>query len=144
MKTSDRGIGSDERNELRQASRYPLAVQRDCAMCVITFKDMAWKDHLAYLKDFSMNGVGVASEKRIDPGFVWFRDRVGGHRGGVLMWSGQVGYKFRAGIQFLSFSREAEQFVEDQVGLLRAHQPLRQPEAILATIMESLGKGRKH
>jgi hypothetical protein len=144
MMKMGRGAEIDDRDELRQASRYPLAVQRDCTMCVITFKDMAWKDHLAYLKDLSMNGVGVASEKRIDPGFVWFRDRVGGHRGGVLMWSEQVGYHFRAGIQFLSFSREAEQFVEDEVGLLRAHQPLRQPEAIISTIMESLGKVRKH
>jgi hypothetical protein len=144
MMKMGRGAEIDDRDELRQASRYPLAVQRDCTMCVITFKDMAWKDHIAYLKDLSMNGVGVASEKRIDPGFVWFRDRVGGHRGGVLMWSEQVGYHFRAGIQFLSFSREAEQFVEDEVGLLRAHQPLRQPEAIISTIMESLGKVRKH
>lgn len=141
--TSNRVFEIDERNEQRQAGRYPLAVQRDCAMCVITFKDMAWKDHLAYLKDISANGVGIESEKRIDPGFVWFRDRVGGHRGGVLLWSGRVGYNFRAGIQFLSLSREAEQFVHNEVELLRTHQPLRDPEAIMLTIMESLGRNRK-
>lgn len=144
MKTSDKAIEIDARNELRQAGRYPLAVRRDCAMCVITFKDMAWKDHRAYLKDISMNGVGVESEKHIDPGFVWFQDRVGGHRGGVMMWSQQVGYNFRAGIQLVPLSRESEQFVEGQVGLLRAHQSLRQPEAIMSTIMESLGRGRKY
>jgi len=143
MRNDDTRFARDMRNEMRQASRYPLAIQRDCSLCIITFKDLAWSDHVAYLKDFSANGVGVESEKRIDPGFVWFRDRVGGHRGGVMMWSEQAGYNFRAGIQFLSLSREAEQFVEDQVGLLRAHQPLQQPEAIMSTIMESLGRGQK-
>ena len=142
--TSNRVFAIDARNELRQAGRYPLAVQRDCAMCVITFKDMAWKDHLAYLKDISMDGVGIASEERIDPGFVWFQGRVGGHRGGVLMWSGQAGFNFRAGIEFISLSREAEQFVHNGVELLRAHQLLRDPEAIMLTIMESLGRARKH
>jgi hypothetical protein len=141
---NDRTIGIDERKELRQAGRYPLAVQRGCAMCVITFKDMAWQDHLAYLKDISTNGVGIESEKRIDSGFVWFRDRVGGHRSGVMMWSRQVGYNFRAGIQLVPLTREAEQFVQDQVKLLRAHHPLRHPEAIMATIMECLDGGRKN
>jgi len=144
MNMRDKAIEIDARNELRQAGRYPLAVQRNCAMCVITFKDMVWKDHRAYLKDISTNGVGIESEKHIDPGFVWFQDRVGGHRGGVMMWSQQVGYNFRAGIQLVPLSLESEQFVEGQVGLLRAHQPLRQPEAIMSTIMESLGRCRKH
>ena len=139
-------IAIDARNELRQTSRYPLAIHRDCSLCVITFKDLAWSDHVAYLKDISANGVGVGVEsgKHIDPGFVWFRDRVGGHRGGVMMWSRQVGYIFRAGIQLVPLSREAEQFVQEQVGLLRSHQPLRQPEAIMSTIMASLGGDRKH
>jgi hypothetical protein len=144
MRTSDIVSEIDKRNELRQVSRYPLAVHRDCAMCIITFKDLSWKDQLAFLKDLSMNGVGVESEKRIDPGFVWFHDRVGGYRGGVMMWSRQVGYHYRAGIEFVPLSREAEQFIQDQVGLLRAHQRLRDPEAVISTIMQSLGKIRKH
>ena len=144
MRTSDEITDIDERNELRQASRYPLAVQRDCAMCIITFKDLAWKDHVAFLKDISMNGVGVEAETRIDTGFVWFRDRVGGHRGGVLMWSRQVGYNYRAGIQFVPLSRDAEEFVNSQVSLLRDHQPLHDPTAIISMIMESMGRTRKN
>ena len=143
MKTGDTSFERDMRNELRQASRYPLAVQRDCSLCIITFKDLAWSDHVAHLKDISANGVGVESEKHIEAGFVWFRDRVGGHRGGVIMWSQKVGYNFRAGIQLVPLSREEEQFVQDQVGLLRANQPLPQPEAIISTVMESLARGRK-
>jgi len=112
-------------------------------MCVITFKDFSWKDQLALLKDLSTNGVGVESEKQIDPGFVWFRDRVGGYRGGVMMWSKQVGYHYRAGIEFISLTREAEQFVQSQVGLLRANQRLRDPEAVISTIIQSLGRAKK-
>ena len=144
MRTSDNITGIDKRNELRQADRYPLAVQRDCAMCIITFKDLAWKDHVASLKDISMNGVGIEAEARIDTGFVWFRDRVGGHRGGVLMWSRQVGYNYRAGIQFVPLSRDAEEFVDSQVSLLRDHKPLSNPTAIISTIMESMGRTRKN
>jgi len=143
MRTGDLATSIDKRNELRKASRYPLAMQRDCAMCIITFKDLSWKDQLAFLKDISTNGVGVESEKRIDTGFVWFLERVGGHRGGVMMWSRQVGYSYRAGIEFVPLSHEAEQFVQGQVSLLRAHQPLPDPEAMMSTIMECMGKTPK-
>ena len=144
MRTGDLATSIDKRNELRKASRYPLAMQRDCAMCIITFKDLSWKDQLAFLKDISTNGVGVESEKRIDTGFVWFLERVGGHRGGVLMWSRQVAYNYRAGIQFVPLSRDAEEFVNSQVSLLRDHKPLSDPTAIISTIMESMGRTRKN
>ena len=144
MRTSDMATSIDKRNELRKASRYPLAMQRDCAMCIITFKDLSWKDQLAFLKDISTNGVGVESEKRIDTGFVWFLERVGGHRGGVMMWSRQVGYSYRAGIQFIPLSREEEKFVNGQVSLLRSEQPLGDPAAIMSMIMESMERKPKH
>jgi hypothetical protein len=143
MGTGDAVNKTDERNELRQAGRYPLAVKRDCEMCIITFKDFDWKDHVTLLKDISMHGVGVESNRRIGPGFVWFRDRVSGHRGGVLLWSRQVGRLYRAGIQFVPLSHEAEQFIHSQVDLLRANQPLRYPQAILSMIMGSIGP-QKH
>jgi hypothetical protein len=144
MRTSDKMTGIDKRSEQRQAGRYPLAAQLDCAMCIITFKDLAWKDHVVFLKDISMSGVGVEAEKRIDTGFVWFRDHVGGHRGGVLMWSRLVGYNYRAGIQFVPLARDAEEFVNSQISLLRDHKPLRHPTATISTIMESIGRARKN
>ena len=127
-------------NELRQSIRYPLAVQRDCSLCLITFKDLAWKDHHAQLKDISREGIGIESNQPIDRGFVWFRNRVGGYRGGVLMWSRQAGPNFRAGIQFVALSRSQEQYVQEEVAMVRGHAPLRNPEAIIATIMDSLAK----
>ena len=124
----------------RQQTRYPLAFQRGCSLCVITFKDLAWKDHSANLKDISKGGVGIESEDRIDRGFVWFSGRVGGHRGGVLLWSRQTGFTYRAGIQLVKLTRDQEQFVQEQVSLVKAHEPLRNPQAIIATIMDSLAR----
>ncbi len=127
-------------NELRQSIRYPLAVRRNCNLCLITFKDLSWTDHTAQLKDISRDGIGIESEQPIDRGFVWFRDRVAGFRGGVLMWSRADGRNFRAGIQFVPLSRSQEQYVQEEVSMVRGHAPLRNPEAIIATIMESLGR----
>lgn len=127
-------------NELRQSIRYPLAVQRDCRLCLITFKDLAWTDYHAQLKDISRDGIGIESGQPIDRGFVWFRDRVGGYRGGVLMWSRREGPSFRAGIQFVPLSQAQEQYVQEEVAMVRGHAPLRNPEAIIATIMDSLAK----
>jgi len=133
-------------SDLRQQTRYPLAFQRECSLCLITFKDLAWVDHAAHLKDISVNGVGIESRRQIDRGFVWFRDRVGGHRGGVLMWSRRAGMTYRAGIQLVRLTRDQENFLQEQVAMVRSHQPLRNPEAIIATVMDSLsmsGKGRQ-
>ncbi len=127
-------------SELRRSIRYPLAVQRDCTLCLITFKDLVWKDHYAHLKDISRDGIGIESAQPIDRGFVWFRDRVGGYRGGVLMWSSQADPGFRAGIQFVPLSRAEEHYVQEEVAMVRGHAPLRNPEAIIATIMDSLGR----
>ncbi len=132
--------------ELRKSLRYPIAVQRGCQLCIITFKDLAWMDHTAFLKDISTSGIGLECSSPIEVGFAWFKDRVAGHRSGVLLWSRQVGPSFRAGVQFVPLSREAEHFVQAQVDLLRSHQPLLDPEAVLSTIMRSLpeqGPGRR-
>ena len=60
------------------------------------------------------------------------------------MWSRQVGSNYRAGIQFVPLSRDAEEFVNSQVSLLRDHKPLSNPTAIISTIMESMGRTRKN
>lgn len=123
----------------RKSRRYEVeSKQRECSLCVITFKDLAWKDHSALLIDISRHGAGIESDAKIDPGFVWFRDRVGGQKGGVLMWSRAAGQRFRAGIRFVSLTRSEEQFINDQIALVRADKPLQDPVAVITTIMESL------
>ncbi len=115
-------------------------MQRECGLCVITFKDLMWSDHTAQLKDISRDGIGIELERPVDRGFVWFRNRVGGFRSGVLMWSSRQGRNFRAGIQFVPLSRTQEQYVQEEVQMVRDHAPMRNPEAIIATIMDSLSR----
>jgi len=74
------------------------------------------------------------------PGFVWFRDRLGGFRSGVLMWSRQNGEKHRAGIRFLPLTHGEEKFIREQVARPRNNQPLQDPEAVIATITESFSR----
>lgn len=115
-------------------------MQRNCSLGVITFKRLEWTDHVACLVDISRSGVGIETDGRIEPGFVWFRDRVGGHKSGVLMWSKLQGQKYRAGVKFVSLSRDEEQYLQEQVAQFRPHRPLRDPETLIATIIESLKK----
>jgi hypothetical protein len=123
----------------RQSRRYQVENKhRECSLCVITFKDLAWKDHSAVLIDISRHGAGIDSDAKIEPGFVWFRDRVGGHKGGVLMWSRAAGQRFRAGVRFVPLTRSEEKFINDQIALVRADKPLQDPVAVITTIMESL------
>ncbi len=124
----------------RQEHRQPIFVHRDCCLGIITFKHLEWTDHVAQLVDISRNGVGIESGNWIEPGFVWFRDRVGGFKGGVLMWSKRQGTRYRAGIRFVPLSRDEEQYVQEQVSCSRPHSPLRDPEAIITTLIESIKK----
>jgi hypothetical protein len=85
---------------------------------------------------------GSASNQstHLEPGFVWFKDRVGGLKSGVLIWSKQLGAKYRAGIKFLTLSRDAEQSVQERLARLKPHTPLRDPEEIIATLIAPIDR----
>jgi hypothetical protein len=127
-------------DEMRDVQRQPISVKRDCVLGIITFKQLEWKDHIAQIVDLSKKGVGIESITHLEPGFVWFKDRVGGYKGGVLVWSKQHGTRYRAGIKFLFLSRDAEQSVQERLARLKPHTPLRDPEEIIATLMESIDR----
>jgi hypothetical protein len=123
----------------RQSRRYPVR-KRICSLVVINFKNHEWRDHDAQIVDISRHGVGIESTARMEEGFVWFRDRVGGFRGGVLMWSRQLGERFRSGIRFVPLSILEETTIREQIAHARIHKPLQIPERIIATIMSSMTK----
>src|SRR5574337_46509 len=124
--------------EMRMVQRQPIMVKRDCSMGVITFKELTWTDHSARIVDINKSGVGIESEKGVEPGFVWFKDRVWGHRGGLLLWSKQIGPRYRAGIRFVPLSPQEEQAVQNQAAPPGSQKPLVNPEKIVATLIESL------
>jgi hypothetical protein len=128
-------------DEMRDVQRQPIIIKRDCVMGIITFKQLEWKDHVAQIVDLSKKGVGVESTTHLEPGFVWFKDRVAGYKGGILVWSKQRGARYRAGIKFLFLSRDAEQSVQERLARLKPHTPLRDPEEIITTLlMESIDR----
>ena len=125
-------------NNKRDVQRQPITVKRDCILGIITFRQHEWKDHVAHVVDLSKKGIGVESIAYLEPGFVWFKDRVGGHKSGILVWSKQIGAKCRAGIKFLTLSHDAEQSVQEHLSRSKPHTPVRDPEKIIATLLESI------
>ena len=108
---------------------------------MINFRDHHWKEHHARLTDLSRHGVGIEVPEKLEEGFAWFRNRVGGFRGGVLMWCRPAASgTFRAGIRFVPLSIVAETTLREQLEQARIHKPLQVPERIIATIMASMTK----
>jgi hypothetical protein len=129
-------------DDLRHVHRLPLTVHRDCSLAVIAFRDLRWTDHSAYIVDISTDGVGVVADDRIEPGFVWFRDRVAGHKGGVLTWAKKMGDQYRAGIRFIPLSHDVELRLRHKAEMLGSAEPHRDPVEIISTLVESLKKGK--
>lgn len=123
--------------EMRLMPRKPVVEKKDYSMSVISFKRLDWTDLVVSIVDMSPQGAGVEVESRIDPGFVWFSDTVGGRKGGLLMWSKPLGNKYRAGIKFAPLSPDEEQGIQEK---LAGSGPLRDPTVIVDTILESLKK----
>ena len=128
--------------EMRDVQRQSIMVRRDCSLGILAFKQLIWTDHTARILDINKQGVGIELSSRVDPGFVWFKDRVWGHRGGLLLWSKQTGTGYRAGIKFLSLSLDEEQSLQNHLELsgMHIHKPLADPEKVVASLIESLKK----
>ena len=126
--------------EQRHARRHALTVDRDCTLGLIDFRHLEWSGHSAHLVDISTTGVGISSRDRIEPGIVWFKDRVGGHRSGLLMWVRRQGEEYRGGIKFVPLSRDEELYLQDQISWTRPHTPVRDAVTIIESVMESMKK----
>jgi hypothetical protein len=122
----------------RQSRRYPVVQQRNFHVCVIPFKTLQCSVMVAHVVDFSKNGVGIEAVQRLEPGFVWFKDRIMGCKGGLLLWGKQAGEKYRAGIRFVPLSHDKERLVQDQIDAIRPLQPLPNPEVIVSTILDAM------
>jgi len=122
----------------RQSLRYQVVQLREFPFCIIPFKSLVSAVMVAHVVDISAKGVGIESGQQLEPGFVWFRDRIGGFKGGLLVWSKQVGGKYRAGVRFVPLSREKELLVQDRITSVHPLQPLHNPEVVISTILEAM------
>jgi len=133
-------IKDDQRRRLR---RHPVAVQRDCSLGVITFDNLEWTDHSARIVDLSATGLGIESDRPLEPGIIWFKDCVYGQKCGVLVWCKQSGVGYRAGIQFVNLNQAEEEYLRKQVERSQPCTPLQDPERIVATLIDYLRKDRE-
>jgi hypothetical protein len=133
----------DERKDTQRqqgVKRNPVIMERDCTLGVISFQDLTWADHIVKVVDQSIIGIGVECDLPIEPGIIWFKECVYGQKCGVLMWCKQSGVRYRAGIQFISFTREQEMYLRQQVEQLQPRKPLKDPEGVLASLIDSVKK----
>lgn len=130
--------GGGLKNAAIRMQRHAISTQRFCQLGIISFRQLVWIDVRARILNLSVTGVGIDSDERLEPGFVWFKDRVGGHHGGVLMWSKVRDGKYRAGIRFVPLSRDEEQYIQEHIAWSLPNKPVRDPETIVNTIIHSL------
>jgi len=115
-------------------------MERDCSLGVISFKDCTWSDHLVKIVDFSVIGIGIESDQPIEPGIIWFKENLYGHKCGSLVWRKKNGVRYRAGIQFISLTREQEKYLQLQIEQMRHFKRVQDPERIIAMLMAYIKK----
>jgi len=93
----------------RKHPRKPYNDNLGIPITIVQFGKLHRHDITVRGTDISEGGVGIISDMRIAPGFVWFWRRVGSQKAGIVTWSKRFDGTYRAGIQFLRIPPEAEE-----------------------------------
>ena len=118
--------------------RYRVTSHRTYSLDVINFDQPTRTEHVVRIVDISVIGVGIESSERIEPGLVCFKEKVGGQKYGVLVWSKSGSGGYRAGIQFVVLSPEEEEYLQEQVRQSQPYESLRDPDKIIASLLHSV------
>ena len=122
--------------------RYMLSAPRECSLGVITFNKREWIKHTVRIINASILGIGIESNQRIEPGLVWFKERVSGFKCGVLRWNAQNGPPFGAGIEFISLSRDEEQYIKKQTEHSRQQKQVPDPELTITRLLKNIREAK--
>jgi hypothetical protein len=133
-----------DKNTIRYkgVKRYLVEAARECPLGVISFDTFRWTEYMVRIVNLSVLGAGIHAPHRIDPGLVWFKERVCGYKCGILKWSAETGPPYRAGIEFLSLSREVEEYLQKQSEQLLPSRSISDPDHILETLIATVNKGK--
>jgi len=96
----------------RKSDRQAYDGGADIPVTVIPFGKLDRKDITVKGVDISDGGLGVQSDMPLDPGFVWFWNAVGPHKGGMIVWSRKEDRAYRAGIQFLPMPMSPRDYLQ--------------------------------
>ena len=89
------------RQDARQHARMSQERTNCIVMSIAKFGSPDKADLSVRAVDISAGGVGVESDVPLAPGFVWFRDAVGHHQCGVVVWTRVFGDNtLRSGVKF--------------------------------------------
>jgi hypothetical protein len=125
-------------DDSRQSQRQPIMGKRDFDLGVFVSKQLDRTDHHASIVDISNSGVGIESNSPMEPGLVWFRNRIWGQHSGVLLWSKQVGTQYRSGIQFAPLPHDAEPGAKNQFAQSGPREPLKDLTRFVAMQLASI------
>jgi hypothetical protein len=129
-------VPEEKRNQGIQ--RYLVTSHRTYSLDVIAFDQPKRTEHVVRIVDVSVVGVGIESSERIEPGLICFKEKVGGQKYGVLIWSKLSSGGYRAGIQFVVLSPEEEAYLQEQVKESPPHKSLHDPDRIIASLLKSV------
>jgi len=121
-------------NQGEGVKRRPLTIERTCSLGVISVNTLEWSDHIVKIVDYSVIGVGIESDRPIEPGIIWFKKNLYGQKCGTLVWCKKDGACYRGGIKFISLSREQEEYLRQQVDQMEHVKRIEDPERIIAML----------
>ena len=106
-------------------------------------KDMGYGQvyNIGGFKDWAESGGAI--ERPIEPGIIWFKDCAYGQKCGVLVWCQKSGFRYRAGIQFISLNQVEEECLRWQIEGSQQCTPLLDPQRVVATLIDSIRKDRE-
>lgn len=113
--------------------RQTISGQHAFCFGIVSLRELTWSIHNATIIDIGREGLSIETSERIEPGLLWFRDRIRGNRGGVLEWTKPHGGRFRAGVRFVPLTWNVERYVHERARRDLSHRPHRDPFNILNT-----------
>ncbi len=125
---------------MRLEQRELVTAEKNAALSVIDFRRFDRNDLIASVVDMSPHGIGIEGNDRMEPGFVWFHDKVDGSKGGLLIWSRELGGRYRGGIKLVPLSKEEEEQLDQKFAQGLVRDPLDIAETIFASL-KRIGAG---
>jgi hypothetical protein len=117
-------------------------MEQDCRLGVIAFENLVWTEHGVKIIDLSVTGIGIETERQIEPGIIWFKEHVCGQRCGFLVWCKKSGDRYRGGIQFVTLTRADEEYLRRQVNQVQPLESFQDPDRLLAKMMDGINIDR--
>lgn len=101
-------------NFMASTRKYPrtaLPATAGIPVTVIQFGKLERIDLTVKGVDISDGGLGIVSDVPLSPGFIWFWNSVGDHKGGMIVWSRRDDGCYRSGIQFLPIPQSPRDYL---------------------------------